>query len=201
MSADLSDLVRRHLARRCANAGRHQGWTLREGQGGGSRVSAATWDGDGTPDIAAGRSRKWRSIGQSPLFMLRPQGDGGPRCDSLEAEAGYTRSMDPVTLYEITSPRGRSCRNRLRRSPAFETWPPLAIQTELWAAGGIGPARLAIMERVRPAPRQPHCLAVSRDKPAGCGLCRHDGHHIAAMLHALESYSRRFAAEGLGTAS
>jgi hypothetical protein len=29
----------------------------------------------------------------------------------------------------------------------FEIWPPLAVQEEIWDAGGIGPARRAIMRR------------------------------------------------------
>ena len=30
----------------------------------------------------------------------------------------------------------------------FAHWPPLAIVSGLWAAGGIGPARVAVMDRV-----------------------------------------------------
>ena len=34
---------------------------------------------------------------------------------------------------------------------AFAHWPPLAIACDLWAEGGIGPARLAVMDRVEGA--------------------------------------------------
>jgi GNAT superfamily N-acetyltransferase len=69
----------------------------------------------------------------------------------------------------------------------------LAIQSEIWAMGGIGPGRLAVMDRA-PGPKMSF-LGRSQDRPAACAfIAIHDG---IAMLHALEilpTYRRR----GLG---
>jgi GNAT superfamily N-acetyltransferase len=64
----------------------------------------------------------------------------------------------------------------------FPSWPPLAIQEEIWADGGIGPARLAIMDRAK----GPKISLFGRitDKPAGSAFVAVSDD--IAMLHALE---------------
>lgn len=65
---------------------------------------------------------------------------------------------------------------------SFALWPPLAIQRELWAEQGIGPARLAVMERVR-VPKAA-LLGRIRDRAAAVAfVAASDG---IAVLHALE---------------
>ena len=64
----------------------------------------------------------------------------------------------------------------------FDIWPPLAIMREIWADGDIGPARLAVMDRVT-GPKT-GLIARLSDRAVGCGFCAiHDG---IAMLHAVE---------------
>jgi GNAT superfamily N-acetyltransferase len=71
---------------------------------------------------------------------------------------------------------------QIPRVTTFAMWEPLAIIRETWAAGGIGPARQAVMERV--AGPKTAILGRHNDKPAGAGFCAiHDG---TAMVHALE---------------
>jgi GNAT superfamily N-acetyltransferase len=53
---------------------------------------------------------------------------------------------------------------------------------EIWAAGGVGPSRLAVMARA-PEPRA-YILGRLGDRPAGCGFVALHG--PVAMLHALE---------------
>ncbi len=53
---------------------------------------------------------------------------------------------------------------------------------ETWAAGGVGPARLAVMARA-PQPRT-WLLGRLGDRPAGCAFVALHG--VVAMLHALE---------------
>ena len=68
------------------------------------------------------------------------------------------------------------------RMTSFTHWPPLQIAAELWAEGGIGPARLAVMERVQ-GPKTV-ILARAQDRAAGVAfVALHDG---MAMLHGLE---------------
>ena len=180
MSADLFALTR---ATWPAAAETHVGgWTIREGRGGGSRVSAATWDGDGTPDIASAEAAMV-TLGQDPIFMIRPQ--DGTLDATLEA-TGYVL-RDPTQ--GLAAPVAE-----LAQSPpqvtSFAIWPPLAIQTEIWAAGGIGPERLAVMDRV--AGRKTALFGRIADKPAGTAFVA--THENFAMLHALEiapAYRRR----------
>ena len=65
---------------------------------------------------------------------------------------------------------------------AIPVWEPLSIMRDMWAEGGIGPGRIAVMERAR----GPKTAIVARwnDHPGGCAFVAiHDG---IAMLHALE---------------
>ncbi len=121
-----------------ARTWRHGPVTLRDGQGGGSRVSAATVVAGWTEgDIAAAEAE----MGARPLFMLR---EGEERLDALLAARGYA-VMDPVVGY--VAPVGVLATERPPPVTTFEVWPVLAAQREIWAAGGIGPARIAVMER------------------------------------------------------
>jgi ribosomal protein S18 acetylase RimI-like enzyme len=65
---------------------------------------------------------------------------------------------------------------------AFPHWPPLEIARSLWAEGGIGPARIAVMDRVTGA--KAALLGRTGDRPAGVAFVA--CHGAEAMLHALE---------------
>lgn len=165
-------------------------WVLREGQGGGSRVSAATLAGaDKGPDDRDLQAAEdaMREMGQAPIFMIRA---GDERLDQALARRGY-EIRDPVTIY--AAPVTALTDRPLPRVTVFTIWEPLAIMREIWAAGGIGPARLAIMDRA-PGPKT-GLLARHRDKPAGAGFVAI--HRGTAMVHALEilPHQRR---EGIG---
>ena len=167
-------------------------FTLRDGQGGGKRVSAATlngaersaWDEADIDRAAAGM----QALGQDPLFMLTEADDALDR--ALEAR-GYA-VIDPVVAY--AAPVADLVRP-LPPLAAFAHWPPLAVTTEIWAEGGIGPARLAVMARVG----GPHTalLARSGPRPGSDGHAGPEGEACSgacfvaisgniAMLHALE---------------
>lgn len=151
-------------------------FTLREGRGGGSRVSAATANGPATEADIAAAEAAMRDWGQSPIFMLRG-GDGG--LDAMLDRRGY-EIFDPVNAYAC--PVERLTDIPLPPVTVFPIWEPLAIMREIWAQGGIGPARLAVMERA-PGPKTA-LLARFNDKPGGAAFVAiHDG---VAMIHALE---------------
>jgi len=155
-------------------------WTLRNGQGGGKRVSAATADGPWQTSDVPHAEAAMLAMGQQPLFLIR---EGDSTLDAVLAQAGY-RVVDPVVAY--AAPVGR-----LAPPPdlmaVFAHWPPLAIARDLWQAAGIGPARLAVMDRVgRP---KAALLARVADRPAGVAfvaLAYRDSAECCAMLHALE---------------
>jgi ribosomal protein S18 acetylase RimI-like enzyme len=147
------------------------GWTIRRGDGGGSRVSAATGQGD----IAVAEAAM-DALGQPRLFMIH---DGDEALDSTLAAAGYV-VKDPVNLYaaEVTE----IAANRPPPVTSFQVWPPLQAQREVWAAGGVDDARIAIMERAT-CPKSAF-LGRANDRPSGAVYA--GVHQGIVMLHALE---------------
>jgi len=151
-------------------------WAIRDGAGGGQRVSAATAVTPGeVPDVEAAEAAMV-ALGQPPLFMIR---EGEEALDQTLAERGY-QIKDPVTLWlaEIDE----IAREDAPRMSAFTVWPPVGIMEELWAEGGIGPARLDVMHRG--CDPKTSIFGRTNDKPAGVAYV--GIHQGIAMLHALE---------------
>ena len=150
-------------------------WLLRDGQGGGKRVCAATALAEvADADIPAAEGAM-RRLGQRPLFMIR---DSDAALDAALAARKYA-IVDPVNAY--VAPVGSLTDVPIPRVTAFAIWEPLAIMAEIWANGGIGPERLEVMRR---ATLKTGILARWNDKPAGTGFAAiHDG---IAMVHAVE---------------
>ncbi len=150
--------------------------TLREGRGGGSRVSAATVDGAFEPADLENAISTMRQMGQVPLFMIR---DGDDTLDHWLAEHDF-KVKDPVFIR--TGRTSDLAETVLPRVTTFTVWPPLAIQKDIWAEGGINAPRLAIMSRVA----EPKTAIFGRvdDQPAASAFVATHGEY--AMLHALE---------------
>lgn len=117
-----------------------------------------------------------REAGQAPLVQVL---EGQADLDALLAAEGYA-VVDPVTLY--AGPLAPVAALDLPRLAAYPVWEPLAVMAEIWAEGGIGPARLAVMRRA-PAPRTA-LLGRAEDRPAGVAFVA--VHRGIAMVHALE---------------
>ena len=114
-----------------------------------------------------------REMGQHPAFMLRP-GDGA--LDADLAARGY-RKHDPTVI--MARPALGLCEPDA--GPVIFCEAPLVCMIELWSQGGIGPARLSVMNRAS-APRT-WLLARAGDRPAGVGFVAvWDG---VAMMHSL----------------
>lgn len=148
---------------------------VREGQGGGQRVSAATAEAGWTEADIDAAEAKQAALGQPPLFMIR---DGEEALDAALAARGY-RIKDPVNIYEAAIAT-------LACEPAnpmagFAIWPPLAILRDIWAEGGIGPERVTVMERA--AGPKTAILGRVNDRASGAAFIA--GHGDTAMLHAL----------------
>lgn len=151
-------------------------WTIRIDGKGGSRVSAASAEQPVTDTDIPHAEAAMRDAGQSKLFMIR---EGDAALDGLLAARGY-QIKDPVNLY--AAPVTDVASERPPAVKTFAVWPPLAVQTEIWAAGGIGQGRLDVMDRAR----HPKTTLLGRlnDRPAGTAFVG-----IAAdcaMIHALE---------------
>ena len=151
-------------------------WTIRIDGKGGSRVSAASAEQPVRDSDIPQAQEAMREVGQTPLFMIR---EGDHKLDYLLAARGYV-IKDPVNLY--AAPVGDIATERPPPVTAFTVWPPLAVQAEVWAAGGIGQGRLDVMDRAR----HPKTTILGRlnDRPAGTvfvGIAAD-----CAMIHALE---------------
>ena len=150
-------------------------WTIRDGQGGGKRVSAATAEGDWAEGDLPGAEAAMRALGQAPLFLVR---EGETRLDAVLAARGYGL-VAPTLFYEAPVAAFAPGPDPMS---GFAHWPPLAIVREIWTAAGIGPQRQAVMARVA----GPHAaiLGRTRDRPSGAAFVALSG--AVAMIHALE---------------
>jgi GNAT superfamily N-acetyltransferase len=146
-------------------------FTLRDGAGGGKRVSAASVEGVfAAADLDAAEAEGVR------LFVVR---EGEAALDAALAARGYG-VVDPVVAY--AAPAARLAEPAPEPLAAFPHWPPLAIAREIWSEEGIGPARVAVMERV--AGPKTVVMARTKDHPVGAAFVAVSGD--IAMLHALE---------------
>jgi N-acetylglutamate synthase len=155
-------------------------FVIREGAGGGKRVSAATAAGPVTASDIVQAEAAMRALGQVPVFMVRG-GEGS--LDALLAASGHALA-DPTLI--LGAPLAALDLPKPPRLAAIPAWPPLAIQSEIWAAGGVGPARIAVMARAA----EPRTTILGRmdDRAAGTAFVAvHDG---IAMVHAVEVHPR-----------
>ncbi len=151
------------------------GWRLRRGAGGGQRVSCASaWPVGSIPQIAAAEAAmaRWN---QPPLFRLGDE----PALDAALSAQGY-RVVDPVAIY--AAPVATLVDRADETARLIRVSTRLAVAEEIWAEGGIGPGRLAVMARVT-GPRMT-LLARVGDRPVGVAFVACDGG--VAMIHAIE---------------
>ncbi len=152
-------------------------WLVREGRGGGKRVSAATAEAPVTEADIPLAEAAHRDLGQTPLFWIRP---GDEKLDALLAARGY-RVVDPVHL--------RAAAVNTFPEPelmfSFPHWPPLAMAQDIWCDTGISPERQSVMMRAR----GPATCFIARspehvDRAAGTAFAAI--HEDIAMIHAVE---------------
>ena len=151
-------------------------WTIREGQGGGSRVSAATEDWPVTEIDLPAAEAAMRALGQTPLVMVR---DGEDKLDHLLETHGYV-VKDPTNLYVIEA-ASLAGDGQLPMGGGYAMWPPLGLIREIFEDGNIDAARQAVMERC-PLPKA-GLIERSGDYPGGAAYVALDGD--IAMVHAL----------------
>lgn len=177
---------------RPARARRLGGWLVRGGAGAGRRATSIWPMGDpGLPleaaiDAAAAIQAGW---GLRPRAQLGPE-DGA--LDAALAARGWTVD-EPCRV--LAAPADRVAALGLGGRMAVVVRCPLACLDELWEAGGIGPARRAVMEAT-PGPKD--CILIREDdRPAGAVFVAAPG--PIATLHAL-FVAPPFRGRGLGLA-
>ncbi|MBV1868190.1 MAG: GNAT family N-acetyltransferase [Marinosulfonomonas sp.] len=151
-------------------------WVIRDGRGGGKRVSAATLEGVFSPaDIAVGEAGM-AALGQVPLFMVR-EGEG--ELDRVLDSQGYI-IVDPGSLY--VCPVEGLAAEYLTASSETAQWPPSDIAKEIWASGGIGAHRLDVMTRAKGT----KSVIVAQSGGATVGVGFVAVRERTAMIHAIE---------------
>ncbi|MEY8881658.1 GNAT family N-acetyltransferase [Donghicola sp. XS_ASV15] len=162
-------------------------WLIREGRGGGKRVSAASAAGTPKANDIPQAIEAMRALGQQDLFMMRPVDD---ELDQTLETQGF-KVIDPVHIYTCDPTEVGT--GDIPTVTCFETETPLAIMQEIWAEEGIGPDRLAVMARAK-GPKT-YLLGRINDRAAGTAfVAMHDG---VAMIHAIEVL-QAYRGNGLG---
>lgn len=157
-----------------ARTWKKDGFILRDGQGGGQRVSAATANGPvDTAQIIAAEG-EMRAMGQAPIFCERGE---TPELDMMLEARGYA-IKDPTSLYVL--PIEKLTDKPIPRVTAFTHWEPLAIMKEIWATDGVTGPRLDVMDR---AACKTSVLARWNEKPGGAAFV--GVHQDICMVHAL----------------
>ncbi|WP_417597760.1 GNAT family N-acetyltransferase [Pararhodobacter oceanensis] len=143
---------------------------LRDGGGGGARVSATVLRGafDAEALDAA------EVLTPARLFQLR---GGQETLDKALKARGY-RIKDPTVIYAAPV---AEIAQKPRPVSLLAAWPPLAMQRQVWADGDIGEARVAVMERACD-PKQGF-IARYHNRVAGAAFAAI--HDEIAMMHAL----------------
>lgn len=173
-------------------------FSLRDGAGGGRRVSAATAEAPVSEAALEAALAALAGQGGPALFRLRPEACAWDAAlDALLAARGFRRA-DPTLFY--AAPVAALAPEPLPGLRVFALWPPLAVQRLLWSEGGIGPERLAVMARAA----APHAALMARQDDRVAGTAFVALHGAVAMLHAVEVTAplrRRGAARNLARAA
>ncbi|WP_147126372.1 GNAT family N-acetyltransferase [Shimia ponticola] len=177
-AADIFDLIDRSWP---PEAMRRDGiWVIRQDSSGSKRTMAASLAPGANEDTAPAEIEQaevaMTALDQPMLFQIR--GPSGP-LDQALGERGY-RIVDPCTIYAI---RAEALAAPVPHATAWSLWEPLAIQKEIWAEGGIGPGRLAIMERAG----APKTSIIGRVNDRAAGAAFVSGAGSLAMIHGVET--------------
>lgn len=150
-------------------------WCLRDGDGGGKRVSATTAERTLQDSDIDGANEQMRAQGRPPLYMIR---NSDAALDAM-LKARSFKVVDPTRIYVVPA---RDIAKTYPMTTTIPAWPPFALQREIWEDGGVDAARLRVMERV--TGRKTSLLGRLGDTPGGTVFVAADG--PIAMLHALE---------------
>ncbi len=121
-----------------------ENWLIREGAGGGQRVSATTLLSGAQGYQISTAVKKMVSLGQTPLFMIR---NTDAKLDAELHGLNYD-IVDPVViLIAKTKELLRTAPNQVQAVQTIDT--PNENVKNIWASGGINQGRLNVMARVK----------------------------------------------------
>jgi GNAT superfamily N-acetyltransferase len=149
-------------------------FTWRDGAGGGSRVSAATAKGPVNKSDLETIEHRFLIARRDALFQIRT---GDQDFDALLEHCGYEIADRTVCLAASVDRFAP-----LDPDKTYTSWPPIAAQRNIWHAGGVGPARLDVMNRVQ-IPKTT-ILVRNDEAPSGTAFVASLG--SISLVHALE---------------
>lgn len=159
-----------------AEQARAGGFLVGRGLGGGGRVSSARVVGLWRAEDIDEAARIHAGWDQPPMFRVSDRDQA--LIEELD-QRGYAREI-PTAILQIDC--ARLTDRPIPPVTTFCVWPPMAIQREIWTAGGIGPERQAVMARVA-VPRTAILGRIDDRAAAAAFVAAHAG---VAMIHALE---------------
>jgi len=151
-------------------------FTVRLGQDGGQRVSAASANGPASAAEIGEAERAMLALDQARLFMISGQDSA---LDTALETRGYS-VKDPVTMF--AAPVEKLAMHDPKGVRVIRAEAPLEVMKDIWAAGRIEKGRLDVMSRAK-GPKT-YLLGRADDRPAGAAFVAMHGK--SAMLHALE---------------
>ena len=170
-------------------------WALRRGDRGGGRRTAAVWPagdpGMALEDAVAAAEARMRAWGQPLYFQI-----GGAPDAELDAALATRGYADEAHCSFLAAPVGDVAAAGTGGRMVVRVRAPLALFDEMWAAGGIGPARRAVMDRVA-GPKETILIREDDRVAAACFVAVHDGIAVMSALHVAPRFRRR----GVGRAS
>lgn len=159
-------------------------WVIREGEGGGNRVSSTTANDFFTKEDIFIAENHMQLLNQKNIFHIREK---DLELDNILERLGYSL-VDKTVVYGLKIAKMSSpC---VPPMTAFNIWPPLRIMKDIWEIGGTTDSRISVMERCKV--RKTAILGRIENKAAGCAfISEYKGIAILQALFVLPSYRRK----------
>ena len=159
-------------------------WVIREGEGGGNRVSSTTANDFFRKEDIFIAENHMQLLNQKNIFHIREK---DLELDNILDRLGYSLVDKTVVYGSKIAKMSSPC---VPPMTAFNIWPPLRIMKDIWEIGGTTDSRISVMERCKV--RKTAILGRIENKAAGCAfISEYKGVAILQALFVLPSYRRK----------
>ena len=159
-------------------------WIIREGEGGGNRVSSTTANDCFTKKDIFLAENHMSLLNQENIFHIRQKDS---ELDYILEGLGYSLVDKPLVYGSKIAKMSPPC---VPPMTVFNIWPPLRIMKDIWKIGGTTDSRMAVMARCKV--RKTAILGRIENKVAGCAfISEYKGIAILQSLFVLPNYRRK----------
>ena len=159
-------------------------WVIREGEGGGNRVSSTTANDFFRKEDIFIAENHMQLLNQKNIFQILGK---DLELDNILDRLGYSLVDKTVVYGSKIAKMSSPC---VPPMTAFNIWPPLRIMKDIWEIGGTTDSRISVMERCKV--RKTAILGRIENKAAGCAfISEYKGIAILQALFVLPSYRRK----------